>query len=154
MSNAALSPPARLLVVDSEDLVRLLMARMLRDGGFDVREAANGRVALHLLESTPPHFDLILTNSRLPGLDVYSLITQVRSKYPHLRVLHVSGHPDDIEDPRIEELGIPTLEKPFDSKALIAAVERCLRGGLQTGTAGPSSSEPEGFGSPSEDGSF
>lgn len=136
-------------MVDSDDLVRVLMARMLRDCGYDVLEAANGRVAMELLASNPPHFDLLVTNSRLAGLDGYDFITQIRAKYPDLRVLHVSGHPDSIADPRIGELGIPTLEKPFASKELDDAVERCLKSGFQTGTARSSPREPDTFGSAS-----
>jgi two-component system, cell cycle sensor histidine kinase and response regulator CckA len=118
---------ARLLVVDGEDLVRVLMARILRDRGYDVVEAANGRVALELLEAAgAPHFDLVVTNSRLPGLGGPQLIEEVLAKYPRLRVLHVSGHPESIEDPRIRGLGIPTLEKPFASKELSDAVQQCL----------------------------
>jgi two-component system cell cycle sensor histidine kinase/response regulator CckA len=99
---------ARLLVVDSEDIVRVLIARMLRDCGYDVLEAANGRVAMELLDaSAAPHFDLLVTNSRLPGLGGPQFVQQVLAKYPHLRVLHVSGHPESIEDPRIRALGAP-----------------------------------------------
>jgi two-component system cell cycle sensor histidine kinase/response regulator CckA len=127
---------ARLLVVDAEDVVRVLMARMLRDCGYDVLEAANGRVALELLQATcAAHFDLIVTNSRLPGLGGPQFIEEVFAKYPHVRVLHVSGHPDSIEDPRIRALGIPTLEKPFASTELIEAVQRCLEEGRQPGQA-------------------
>ncbi len=131
-----LEPPARLLVVDSEDIVRVLMARILRECGYDVVEAANGRVAMELLDATPSHFDLIVTNSHLPGLEGYDFISRVRLKYPRLRVLHVSGHPDHIDDPRIGELGIPTLEKPFESRQLTDAVARSLHSGVLPERAG------------------
>jgi two-component system cell cycle sensor histidine kinase/response regulator CckA len=121
---------ARLLVVDNEDLVRTLFARMLRDCGYDVLEAANGRVALDLLAATdPPHFDLILTNSQLPGVPGVEFIRTLRVEYPHIRVLHVTGHPESVEDRRIGDLGVATVVKPVRQEELADAVERCLDGG-------------------------
>ena len=129
--------PARLLVVDSEDVVRVLIARMLRDCGYDVVEAANGRVALELLDATPNrHFDLVVTNTRLPGLDGFQFIAQVLAHHPHIRVLHVTGHPESLEDPRLERLDrVATLAKPFNLSDLTAAVQRCLQAGLQPETS-------------------
>ncbi len=121
---------ARLLVVDNEDMVRTLFARMLRDCGYDVVEAANGRVALDLLAATAtPHFDLIVTNSRLPGVPGMEFIRTVLVEYPHIRVLHVTGHPETVEDRRIEGLGVARLVKPLSQQELAEAVEQCLQGG-------------------------
>src|SRR5688572_6164340 len=121
--------PPRLLVVDSEDIVRVLIARMLRDQAYDVVEAANGRVALELLGATPPqHFDVVITNSRLPGLSGYDFVTEMLARYPHLHVIHVSGHPQALDDPRFDRLErVTTVPKPFTATALGAVVERCLR---------------------------
>jgi CheY-like chemotaxis protein len=123
-------PCARLLVVDNEDMVRTLFARMLRDCGYDVVEAANGRVALELLAATAtPHFDLIVTNSVLPGVPGVEFIRTVLVEYPHIRVLHVTGDPESVEDRRIEGFGVATLVKPLSQQELAQAVERCLQGG-------------------------
>jgi two-component system cell cycle sensor histidine kinase/response regulator CckA len=126
------SPHAHLLVVDNDDAVRLVIARMLRDCGYDVVEAANGRVALDLLAATaPPHFDLIVTNSQLPGVPGVQFIKAVLVRYPRLRVLHLTGHPEAAEDRRIDALGVTTLLKPVRQRELADAVERCLHGGPQ-----------------------
>jgi two-component system, cell cycle sensor histidine kinase and response regulator CckA len=130
---------ARLLVVDPEDVLRVLIARILRDCGYDVVEAANGRVALELLNATPErHFDLIVTNSKLPGMDGFAFIQQVLERYPHLRVVHVSGHPESLDDQRLDALDrVYTLPKPFHPRDLTDAVERCLEAGLEQETAPP-----------------
>jgi DNA-binding response OmpR family regulator len=119
---------ARLLVVDNEDMVRTVLTRMLRDCSYDVVEAANGRVALDELAATPrSHFDLVVTNSRLPGLPGVDFIAEVRNRYPEIGILHVTGHPDAVEDSRLEALGVRTLVKPFHQEELVAAVEEGLR---------------------------
>jgi len=123
------SQTPRVLVVDNEDVVRVLMARMLRDSGYDVVEAANGRVALELLAAAPTHhFDVVVTNSRLPGINGFEFVRRLLERHPHLRVIHVSGHPESLEDERFDALeGVATLAKPFTSSALIEAVEHALK---------------------------
>jgi two-component system cell cycle sensor histidine kinase/response regulator CckA len=119
----------RVLVVDNEDIVRMVIARMLRDRGFDVVEAANGRVALDLLAASPTApFDLILTNSRLPGVPGDEFVRQVRDRYPEIRLLHLTGHGEDARDRRIEAMGVPTVIKPFDQRQLVEAIEQSLTG--------------------------
>jgi CheY-like chemotaxis protein len=122
------APPVRVLVVDNEDGVRTVIARMLRESGYDVVEAANGRVALDLLaDAARDHFDLVLTNSRLPGVSGDEFVREIRTRFPRIRVLHLSGHGSGIEDQRIQAMGVSTVDKPFDQRQLTSAVERSLR---------------------------
>ncbi|HET8625062.1 MAG TPA: response regulator [Gemmatimonadales bacterium] len=119
----------RVLVVDNEDVVRVLMARMLRDGGYDVVEAANGRVALDLLGAAPTnHFDVVVTNTQLPGINGFEFVRTMLEQHPQLRVIHISGHPESLDDERFDALDgvVTTLAKPFTSAALKGAVERAL----------------------------
>ena len=109
--------------------MRVLMARMLRDCGYDVVEAANGRVALELLRAEPAHhFDVVVTNSRLPGINGFEFVRTLLEEHPHLRVIHVSGHPESLDDERFHALEgvVTTLTKPFTSVTLSAAVEHAL----------------------------
>jgi two-component system cell cycle sensor histidine kinase/response regulator CckA len=128
--------PARVLVVDSEDAVRVLVARMLRERGYDVVEAANGRVALDLLSAASDghYFAVVVTNSRLPGVSGYELIAEMLKRFPHLQVVHISGHPDALADARFHALDrVTTLAKPFTAEALTEAVDQRLHAaGLET----------------------
>jgi CheY-like chemotaxis protein len=117
--------PARILVVDDEPMVRALIARALTDAGYEVVAVADGRAALDAARGAQVGFDLIVTNSYMPGLSGAELVSRIRQDFPDLPILHV----DDIgRRGRIGQLPseIPTLYKPFGIAALRDAVRRLL----------------------------
>lgn len=116
---------ARILVVDDEPMVRALIARALTDEGYEVVAVANGRAALDAAGGADVTFDLIITNSYMPGLSGAELIARVRQDFPDLPILHV----DDIG--RRNRMGhlpedIPTIYKPFSIAGLRDAVRKLL----------------------------
>jgi two-component system cell cycle response regulator CpdR len=116
---------ARILVVDDEPMVRALIARALTDQGYDVVAVANGRAALDAAQGAEVGFDLIVTNSYMPGLTGPELVARVRQDFPDLPILHV----DDIG--RRGRRGylptdVPTIYKPFSVAALREEVRRLL----------------------------
>ena len=68
----------RLLLVDDDDVLRALAGHTLRQGGFEVVEAADGSEALRLLAADP--FDLVLLDLVMPGIDGYQVCRQIRSQ--------------------------------------------------------------------------
>jgi CheY-like chemotaxis protein len=116
---------ARILVVDDEPMVRALIARALSDEGYEVVAVANGRAALDAARGAEVGFDLIVTNSYMPGLTGPELVARVRQDFPDLPILHV----DDIaRRGRVGHLpsDIPTIYKPFSIAALREAVRKLL----------------------------
>jgi two-component system cell cycle response regulator CpdR len=117
--------PARILVVDDEPMVRVLIARALSDEGHEVVAVANGRAALDAARTAAAKFELIITNNYMPGLSGAELIARVREDFPDLPILHV----DDVtRRGRIPPLpsDIPTIYKPFSIGALRGAVKELL----------------------------
>jgi two-component system cell cycle response regulator CpdR len=117
--------PARILVVDDEPMVRVLIARALSDEGHEVVAVANGRAALDAAREAAAKFELIITNNYMPGLSGAELIARVREDFPDLPILHV----DDVtRRGRIPPLpsDIPTIYKPFSIGALRGAVKELL----------------------------
>jgi CheY-like chemotaxis protein len=116
---------ARILIVDDEPMVRALIARALTDEGYEVVAVANGQAALDAARGAEVGFDLIITNSYMPGLTGAELVARVRQDFPDLPILHV----DDIG--RRSRLGsvpedIPTIYKPFSIASLREAVRRLV----------------------------
>lgn len=117
---------ARVLLVEDEALIRLLMAEVLLDAGFEVVEAPSGDEAAKLLDRTNG-FDLLLTDIHMPGeLDGVALAEEARRRHPGLPVVYVTGRPDVME--RIGRLGPGDafLRKPYAPSEVISAVRGLL----------------------------
>jgi PAS domain S-box-containing protein len=108
------------LLVDDEDLVRKGTAEMLRDCGHEVREAAGGQSALNQLASGAP-IDVVVTDYLMPRMTGVELAEHVRSAWPTVPVLLITGYAGGDVD-----LGFPLLSKPFRRADLAAALEELV----------------------------
>lgn len=116
----------RVLLVEDDDGLRSLLARVLRSRGYEVTEASDGAEALRLATTpgtTPP--DLVVSDVRIPRLDGASLARQLERAHPRLPVLFITGHPDDLDaDGTLD--GRPVLTKPFTAVQLLHAIRERL----------------------------
>ena len=81
----------RILVVEDEFLIRMMVSEGFREAGYQVCEAANADWALRLIESFTP--DLIVTDVQMPGsINGLEMLATVRRSYPVLPVIVTSGH--------------------------------------------------------------
>ncbi|MCE9600975.1 MAG: response regulator [Gemmatimonadetes bacterium] len=116
-----------ILLVEDEPAIRSALSRMLRSGGYQVVEAANGGEALRLAEETAGAIDLLLTDVMMPGIGGKELVQRVLAIRPGTRVILMSGYTDD-EDLR-RDLGAARyvfLQKPFTAKKVAATVRALL----------------------------
>ena len=80
----------RALVVDDQAAFRRLVARILSDDGYAVREAPDGRRALALARAEP--FDLVVSDVKMPHLDGLGLLAKLRAERPALPVVLVTAY--------------------------------------------------------------
>jgi two-component system NtrC family sensor kinase len=119
---------ARILVVDDEPLVTLLMAEALVLEGHDVDTAKNGQEALEKIAACA--YDAILSDLRMPELDGVGLYRALDQQHPGLlpRIAFVSGTTEPVEYASfLEETGVPVLRKPFAIDDLQRLVQRLLQ---------------------------
>jgi two-component system chemotaxis response regulator CheY len=76
------------LVVDDSRAVRMILAKTLKELGFEVREAANGKEALEVIEAENPAVTLVLTDWNMPEINGLELLKRLRQK-PELSSLVV-----------------------------------------------------------------
>ena len=111
------------LLAEDEDDVRCVLGACLRDRGYRVLEARDGREALELLD-TEHEIDLIVTDVAMPRLDGWSLISEVRRRDTRLPILVISGFEGDGTELRPADGCLERLAKPFRPADAAAAVER------------------------------
>jgi len=81
----------RILVVDDEAEVRDVVRRILEPEGLELLEAGNGQEALAVVEQQSAPIDLLLTDLQMPVMDGEQLATAVRSRFPKMKVLFLTG---------------------------------------------------------------
>jgi two-component system, cell cycle sensor histidine kinase and response regulator CckA len=117
----------RLLVVEDDPHVREVTVRSLRGGGYEVLVAASGQEALAFGAERLRQVRLLVTDVVMPGLDGRALASELLRRHPALRVLYVSGYPQDaIAERGVLMAGVELLPKPFTASALLARVRAVL----------------------------
>jgi two-component system, chemotaxis family, chemotaxis protein CheY len=116
----------QILVVEDDAAIRGLVTEVLRDDGYEVREAANGVEALAALEGHEP--DLIVLDLMMPVMDGWAFVEECRrrSRCAGVPIVVTSASHDLPKTAeRLSSYGVRTcLAKPFDVDGLLALVER------------------------------
>jgi two-component system KDP operon response regulator KdpE len=120
-----MSGSPKILIVDDEPQIRILLRGILMRGGYEVVEAASAREALTSKAIDRP--DLVLLDLGLPDRDGLELITAFGAGDP-TRVIVVSARDDAEQKVAALDLGADDfVTKPFDSDELLARVRAALR---------------------------
>jgi len=114
------------LVVDDEPALVDVVAYNLRQAGFEVATAADGREALEAAEAVRP--DLVVLDLMLPGLDGFTVCRVLRERSPALPIIMLTALGTELD----RVLGLETgaddyITKPFSPRELVARVRAVLR---------------------------
>lgn len=116
----------RILLVDDEEGLRVTLAANLELEGFEVVEAKNGLEALGRLQGQT--FDLMLTDTRMPGLSGVDLFRKVRATHPNMPVVLMTAFAlEAMVDEAMAEGVFTVLPKPFDVNAAVATLLRASK---------------------------
>lgn len=118
----------RILVVDDEEQIRIMLSQLLEREGYEVHGAENGKEGLELLQRQA--FDLVITDMVMPEKDGLKFIMEVMRDWPELKIIAISGGGIIKADRYLAMAGylgdIPTMEKPFKLDALLELVKKHL----------------------------
>jgi len=111
------------LVIDDNQSVRIFVARVLRDAGYDTETAVDGVAAQHaVLRDGAP--DLVVTDESMPRMSGHEFAHWVRSNFPDVKVLFLTGYVQHTERASggISE-AVGYLEKPCTVRGLLQALQ-------------------------------
>jgi len=110
------------LLVEDDPLIRLGVASMIEDGGFEVIEAANADEAIVYLE-TRPDITVVFTDIEMPGsMNGLKLAFAVRDRWPPVAIIIASGRIRPQPDEMPTE--VTFLRKPFSEKVVMDAIRQ------------------------------
>ncbi len=120
---------ARILVIDDEDQIRIMLRRSLERHGYQVIDAPNGKVGMELCHEEP--FDLVITDIVMPEKDGIETIGEIRRYFPETKIIAISGGGQRLKaNDVLHTAGILgaqcTLYKPFQFEELLNAVRDVL----------------------------
>jgi two-component system cell cycle sensor histidine kinase/response regulator CckA len=125
--SADLTGEGTILLVEDEEGLRALNARGLSSRGYTVLEAGNGVEAIDVLEKYGGKVDLVVSDVVMPEMDGPTLLRELRSRDPSLKIIFVSGYAEDAFQKHLPADGkFGFLPKPFTLKQLVAEVKQTL----------------------------
>ena len=116
----------RILLAEDESAVRLFAARALKNKGFAVTACDCGESALKAAREDR-HFDLLLTDMTMPGMDGATLAKEVKALIPPIKIIIMSGFSEDIAKGALaDNEEIDFLGKPFNLDQIVKKVKEVL----------------------------
>jgi CheY-like chemotaxis protein len=123
-----------ILLVEDDDSVREVAARILRGNGYTVTDTGRVAQALTICNQPGVSFDLLLTDVVMPGMSGPKLAEQLTAAFPKMRVLFMSGYPGTaIVHGGSLQSGVAYVEKPFTPTLLLEKVRHALKAELRAG---------------------
>jgi DNA-binding response OmpR family regulator len=115
-----------LLLVEDNEMVRRLLARILRLSDYEVLAAANAEQALHLSDNHIGEIPLMLADLEMPGMNGLDLADAMAKLRPEMSVLFISGYAGDRRTRKVLGDGRDFLSKPFLPQVLINRIREIL----------------------------
>jgi CheY-like chemotaxis protein len=113
-----------ILVADDDPYVRLHIAEILDEAGFDFDTAVDGNEALLILDDTEP--DLLLLDLTMPQMDGWQVIREIRAN-PSTRTLPIVVLSDTVSIPNVMSFGAQAnVCKPIDARAMLDTLNEVL----------------------------
>lgn len=121
----------KILIIDDDEQIRILLRQVMEWGGHEVIEAADGREGMLLQRKQQA--DLVITDLIMPEQEGLETITLLKKEYPLVKIIAISGGGrigPDAYLPAAQELGADRVfSKPFDVRELATTVRELFAHG-------------------------
>lgn len=119
----------RILVVEDEELLSVLIDTVLTDQGYTVLKANNGADAIKMYRTFDGDIDLVLTDLSLPEVDGWQVCRQIRSLNPRVKLMVTTGAMDARIESELRKHGIHGfIQKPCSAEDMVEKIRTVLGG--------------------------
>lgn len=119
-----------ILLVEDEEVVREVTARVLESGGYRVLQARGPKDALHVTSTHPGNIDLVLTDVVMPEMNGVELVEQILALRPELVTVFMSGYAQTDTFRKAAGRAATHIQKPFTVKSLLSRIAQALESKL------------------------
>ncbi|HEX4850832.1 MAG TPA: sigma-54 dependent transcriptional regulator, partial [Puia sp.] len=115
----------KILVIDDDRDICLLLNRFLSRRGYEVTEMYTGKKALHWLDSMQP--DLVMCDYRLEDMDASTILPAIKAKYPEIPVIIITGYSDMRTAVRVMKMGAyDYVTKPLLPDEIVFTIQQAI----------------------------
>ena len=118
----------RILIIDDEPYILLMLKKMLERAGYEIDLASNGREGMAVFEQDSA--DLVITDIIMPDKEGLELILEMKKKRPELKIIAMSGggriSPESYLECARHFGAEKVFQKPFRQKEIVSAVKELL----------------------------
>jgi CheY-like chemotaxis protein len=116
---------SRVLIADDQEVIRTLVARVLRRAGFEAFEATDGEHAIEQLDAAV--FDALILDLMMPRVDGFGVLEHLQRSQPRMvkKTIVMSAFPQKGTNERLGHV-CALLPKPFEVKELVQRVQECV----------------------------
>lgn len=116
----------KLLIVDDQNGIRILLMEVFSSEGYDTFQAANGKLALELVVNESP--DLVLLDMKIPGMDGLEILKRIKELNTDIKVIMMTAYGELDMIKEATDLGaLMHFTKPFDIDEMRVAVNTQLK---------------------------
>ena len=118
----------KVLIIDDEPYILLMLKKMLEKAGYEVDLASNGKEGMELFEKEST--DLVITDIIMPDKEGLEIILEMKKKRPDLKIIAISGggriSPESYLECAAHFGASRVFQKPFKQKELVSAVNELI----------------------------
>lgn len=115
----------RILIVDDEAVIAISWEYLLKEEGYEVKTALDGKEAIETLNDMKP--DIVFTDLFMPEMDGIELCKRIKAIYPETEIVLISGNPHQVKDSKKDFMNAggrgDVLIKPVSAETLMEVIE-------------------------------
>ncbi|WP_054705756.1 response regulator [Bacillus sp. JCM 19041] len=115
----------KVLIVDDQFGIRVLLTEVLQKDGYEMFQAASGKEALLIQETE--NISIVLLDMKIPGMDGVEILKRLKEKQPEIKVIMMTAYGElNMVNEALENGALSYMAKPFDIEDVRQVIRKNL----------------------------